>query len=163
MSKPSENHTVIPEFTIIEDNNAQFTGINIVGKTISDMILLGGVAGKDNLKVDGYLLICFTDGNILGLSAYDETFYANYNYRTDTEEFRQETANRSLNGPFAEKTVGKEVVSSSFNGKAILGSPQTLSIELDNGTDILFEATFTDNILNVSLQHRKGRTGGSAI
>lgn len=154
MPKRNENLTVIPEFTIIEDNNGQFTGINIVGKTISDMILLGGVAGKDNLKVDGYLLICFTDGNILGLSAYDETFYANYNYRTDTEEFRQETANRSLNGPFAVKTVGKKVVSSSFNGKAILGSPQTLSIELDNGTDILFDATFTDNILNVSLQHR---------
>ena len=154
MPKRNENHTVIPEFTVIEDNNGQFTGINIVGKTISDMILLGGVAGKDSIRVDGYLLICFTDGNILGLSSYDETFYANYNYRTDTEEFRQETANRSLNGSFADKTVGKKVVSSSFNGRAISGSPQTLSIELDNGIDILFEASFSDNTLNVSLQRR---------
>lgn len=154
MPKRNENHTVIPEFTVIEDNNGQFTGINIVGKTISDMILLGGVAGKDNIRVDGYLLICFTDGNILGLSAYDETFYANYNYRTETEEFREETANNSLSGSFADKTVGKKVVSSSFNGRAISGSPQTLSIELDNGIVILFEASFSDNTLNVSLQRR---------
>ena len=154
MPKRNENHTVIPEFTVIEDNNSQFTGINIVGKTISDMILIGGVAGKDSIRVDGYLLICFTDGNILGLSAYDETFYANYNYRTETEEFREETANNSLSGSFADKTVGKKVVSSSFNGRAISGSPQTLSIELDNGIVILFEASFSDNTLNVSLQHR---------
>lgn len=154
MPKKNENHPAIPEFSIIEDNNEQFTKIDIVGKTISDIIVLGGSAGKDNLKVDGYLLICFTDGNILGLSAFDATFFATYNYRTDTAEFREETANRSLTGPFARETVGKTVVASTFNGEALHGNPLTLSIELDNGMLLMLEASFSDDILNVTLQRR---------
>lgn len=146
--------TIIPEFTLIEDNNEQFTRIDIVGKTISDIIVLGGVAEKESLRVDGYLLICFTDGNILGLSAYDDTFYATYNYMTDTVEFREETANRSLTGPLAGQTVGKKTIDSTFNGHALHGSPMTLSMKLENGINILFEPSFHEDVLNVRMEHK---------
>ena len=157
--------TIIPEFTLIEDNNEQFTRIDIVGKTVSDIKVLGGSMKDNILRVDGNLLVCFDDGNILALSAFDETIFISYNYMTDTEEFRKETKNCSIKGAFAKKTLGRKVVSSTFCGKEFRNSPLSwlsdLSgiptgpfIELDNGTVIRFSASSQDDILDVFLQHR---------
>lgn len=157
--------TIIPEFTLIEDNNEQFTRIDIVGKTISDIIVLGGVAEKESLRVDGYLLICFTDGNILGLSAYDETFFVSYNSMADTEEFRKVTESCSIKGAFAKNTLGRKVISSTFCGKEyredplawmldLSKTPTGPFIELDNGTVIRFSTSSQDETLDVFLQHR---------
>ena len=156
---------IIPEFTLIEDNNEQLTKIDIVGKTVSDIKVLGGNMKDSILRVDGNLLVCFDDGDSLGLSAYDETFFVSYNCMTDSEEFRKATENCSIKGAFAKKTLGRNVVSSTFCGKDyrnsplswlsdLSGIPSDPFIELDNGTVIRFSASSQDDILDVFLQHR---------
>ena len=157
--------TIIPEFTLIEDNNEQLTKIDIVGKTVSDIKVLCGNIKDNILKVDGNLLVCFDDGNILSLSAFDETIFVSYNYIPDTEEFRKETGICSIKGAFAKKTLGRKVVTSTFCGKEyrekplswlsdLSGIPSGPFIELDNGTVIRFSASSQDDILDVFLQHR---------
>lgn len=158
--------TIISEFSLIEDNNDQLTKIDIVGKTVSDIKVLGGNMRDSILRVDGNLLVCFDDGNILGLSAYDETFFVSYNSMADTEEFRKVTESCSIKGAFAKNTLGRKVISSTFCGKEyredplawmldLSKTPTGPFIELDNETVIRFSASSQDDTLDVILQHRK--------
>lgn len=148
MNGTKKDRIIVPEFTMIEDNNKEFEKINIVGKKISEIRVESGSMEGECLGSGGYYYICFDDGNILTLSAYDETLYLSYNIIDDVEEFKTDTAVCILTGKFAERTFGRTVVRSTLCGKpydcnplgvfAELLNVPIVTIELDNGVKIGF-------------------------
>ena len=148
MHGSKKDRIVVPEFTMIEDNNREFAKINIVGKKISEIRVESGSMEGECLGSGGYYYICFEDGNILTLSAYDETLYLSYNIIDDVEGLKTDTADCILTGEFAERTFGRTVVCSTLCGKPYDRNPlgvfaellhiPIVTIELDNEVKIGF-------------------------
>ena len=138
----------IHEFSIIEDNNNLFTQINILGKSISGILTIGEYQDGDALKCECMRLF-FNGGEVLTLSAFDETFFASFSHAGDYDELKNDTTALFFSG-----IKGRKVVASTFCGKELTGSPLYLTIELDSGAIIEFSTSFSEDVLCVTIRSR---------
>ena len=66
-------------FGMIESNNDKIARINLVGKTVKD-ILVGKYTKQENcLQTDSFFMLIFEDGNDIAFQVWDETLDIYYN------------------------------------------------------------------------------------
>ena len=145
----------IGNFNIWEGNpNSRLSEINIVGKTIKYLRLDKNAypffdrVPEDAcyLKIEANLYICFEDGDVLEVSAWDETFTVSYNYYSDYPEFKDEKPDPIIDSVINKYVSGKKISDSTFCGEECYGNYMYLTIELKNGVEIRLEATSQDTL-----------------
>jgi len=147
-------------FGMIESNNDKIARINLVGKTVKD-ILVGKYTKQENcLQTDSFFMLIFEDGNDIAFQVWDETLDIYYNAldRLDLDNLKPIDSASD----FAKQVIGKKIVSSTFCGKGYREDEFELMnrmariasgpyLEFENGYHLSFEVLFPEESMGVVL------------
>ena len=147
-------------FGMTEFNSDKISKVNLVGKTIKE-ILAGEYTRHENcLETDSVFMLYFDDGNDIAFQVWDETLDVYYNAfdRSDLDHLKP----IDPASDFAKRILGRRVVSSTFCGKEYREDDYILMnrmariasgpyLELDNGYRLSFEVLFPEESMGVVL------------
>jgi len=147
-------------FGMIESNSDKIAKINLVGKTVKD-ILVGEYTRHENcLETDSLFMLIFDDGNDISFQVCDETLdvYFNAFDRSDLDNLKPIDSASD----FAKQVIGRKVVSSTFCGKGYKEEEFELMnrmariasgpyLNLDSGYNLSFEVLFPEESMGVVL------------